>query len=77
MAFMTTDLFAGLQKKLQWQEQYFLMVPLWKKGMQTSIKNIKKNIFKIMWMDVGMAVPKPTETRCRDGSVQAIQRLHN
>ena len=30
--------------------------------------------------NVGMAVPKNTETRCRDGSVQArhvIQRLHN
>ena len=38
--------------------------------MQTSIKNI---------LDVRMAVPKTTETRCRDGSVQArhvIQRLH-
>ena len=39
----------------------------------TSIKNILK-----MLKDVGMAVPKTTETRCRDGSVQArhvIQRL--
>ena len=35
---------------------------------------------KQMYRDVGMAVPKTTETRYRDGSVQArhvIQRLHN
>ena len=35
--------------------------------------------FQKMYRDVGMAVPKTTETRCRDGSVQArqvIQRLH-
>ena len=34
--------------------------------------------FQKMYRDVGMAVPKTTETRCRDGSVQArhvIQRL--
>ena len=38
-------------------------------------KHLKK-----MYRDVGMAVPKTTETRCRDGSVQGrhvIQRLHN
>ncbi len=36
--------------------------------------------YQKMYRDVGMAVPKTTETRCRDGSVQArhvIQRLHN
>ena len=36
--------------------------------------------FQKMYRDVGMAVPKTTKTRCRDGSVQArhvIQRLHN
>ena len=36
--------------------------------------------FQKMYRDVGMAVPKTTETRCRDGSVQARhvkQRLHN
>ena len=36
--------------------------------------------FQKMYRDVGMAMPKTTETRCRDGSVQArhvIQRLHN
>ena len=36
--------------------------------------------FQKMYRDVGMAVPKATETRCRDGSVQGrhvIQRLHN
>ena len=36
--------------------------------------------FQEMYRDVGMAVPKTTETRYRDGSVQArhvIQRLHN
>ena len=36
--------------------------------------------FQKMYRDVGMVVPKTTETRCRDGSVQArqvIQRLHN
>ena len=35
--------------------------------------------FPKMLRDVGMAVPKTTETRCRDGSVQArqdIKRLH-
>ena len=35
--------------------------------------------FPKMKKDVGMAVPKTTETRCRDGSVQArqvIKRLH-
>ena len=35
--------------------------------------------FPKMKRDVGMAVPKTTETRCRDGSVQArqvIKRLH-
>jgi len=35
--------------------------------------------FQEMLKDVGMAVPKTTATRCRDGSVQArhvIQRLH-
>ena len=40
---------------------------------------VYKNFQKIL-RDVGMAVPKTTETRCRDGSVQArhvIQRLHN
>ena len=39
----------------------------------------KKRILKKRLKDVGMAVPKTTETRCRDGSVQArhvIQRLH-
>ena len=42
------------------------------------IKYIKH--FQKMYRDVGMAMPKTTETRCRDGSVQArhvIQRLHN
>ena len=29
--------------------------------------------FPKMLRDVGMAVPKTTETRCKDGSVQAIQ----
>ena len=36
--------------------------------------------FQKMYEDVGMAVPKTTETRCKDGSVQTrhvIQRLHN
>ena len=36
--------------------------------------------FQKMYRDVGMAVPRTTETRCRNGSVQArhvIQRLHN
>ena len=36
--------------------------------------------FQKMYRDVGMAVPKTTETRCRDDSVQGrhvIQRLHN
>ena len=36
--------------------------------------------FQKMYRDVGMAVPKTTETRCRNGSVQGrhvIQRLHN
>ena len=36
--------------------------------------------FQKMYRDVGMAVPKTTETRCRDGNVQGrhvIQRLHN
>ena len=35
--------------------------------------------FPKMLRDVGMAVPKTTETRCRDGSIQArqvIKRLH-
>ena len=35
--------------------------------------------FPKLLRDVGMAVPKTTETRCRDGSVQArqvIKRLH-
>ena len=39
-----------------------------------------KTHFQKMYRDVGMAVPKTTETRCRDGSVQGrhvIQRLHN
>ena len=43
--------------------------------------NIKyEKHFQKMYRDVGMAVPKTTETRCRDGSVQGrhvIQRLHN
>ena len=36
--------------------------------------------FQKMYRDVGMAVPKTTETRCREDSVQGrhvIQRLHN
>ena len=36
--------------------------------------------FQKIYRDVGMAVPKTKETRCRDGSVQGrhvIQRLHN
>ena len=76
MAVMTTDLFAGLCKKLQWQEQYFLMVSLYKKR---DANKYEKHVQK-MYRDVGMAVPKTTETRCRDGSVQGrhvIQRLHN
>ena len=35
--------------------------------------------FFLMLKDVGMVVPKTTDTRCRDGSVQVshvIQRLH-
>ena len=44
-------------------------VLLYKKSTQTSMKNI----FPKMLRDVGMAVPKTTETRCRDGSVQARQ----
>ena len=43
--------------------------------------NIKyEKHFQKMYRDVGMAVPKTTETRCRDASVQGrhvIQRLHN
>ena len=42
------------------------------------VKYIKH--FQKMYRDVGMAVPKSTETRCRDCSVQGrhvIQRLHN
>ena len=42
------------------------------------VKYIKH--FQKMYRDVGMAMPKTTETRCRDGSVQGrhvIQRLHN
>ena len=38
-----------------------------------------KNVFQKCKRGVGMAVPKTTETRCRDGSVQArqvIKRLH-
>ena len=34
--------------------------------------------FPKLWRDAGMASPKPKETKCRDGSVQArqgIQRL--
>ena len=31
----------------------------------------KEDANKNMLKDVGMAVPKTTETRCRDGSVQA------
>ena len=46
----------------------------------TTIGVIKyKKHFQKMSRDVGIAVPKTTETRCRDGSVQArhvIQRLH-
>ena len=30
-----------------------------------------------MWKDVAMAVPKTTETRCRDGSVQAKSVIQN
>ena len=44
----------------------------------TSIKYEKH--FQKMYRDVGMAVPKTTETRCRDGNVQGrhvIQRLRN
>ena len=46
-----------------------------------SLNSIKyEKHFQKMYRDVGMAVPKTTETRCRDGSVQGrhvIQRLHN
>ena len=45
-----------------------------KKGYKQVLKTFLK-----MLKDVGMAVPKTTETRCRDGSVQArhaIQKLH-
>ena len=47
-------------------------------GYMHPIKYIKH--FQKMYRDVGMAMPKTTETRCRDGSVQGrhvIQRLHN
>ena len=47
---------------------------------EINLKTSMKNIFKKMYKDVGMAVPKTTETRCRDHSVQGrhvIQRLHN
>ena len=33
-----------------------------------------KNIFQKMYRDVGMAVPKTTQTIYRDGSVQATPR---
>ena len=45
-----------------------------------SLYNKYEKHFQKMYRDVGMAVPKTTETRCRDGSVQGrhvIQRLHN
>ena len=53
---------------------------VWKYCMEVLyiIKYIKH--FQKMYRDVGMAMPKTTETRCRDGSVQGrhvIQRLHN
>ena len=41
--------------------------------------HISKKDKNLMLKDVGMAVPKTAETRCRHGSVQAkhaIQRLH-
>ena len=41
---------------------HFLMVPMCKKR----CKQVQKNV-----EDVGMAVPKTTESRCRVGSVQA------
>ena len=48
-------------------------------SMDSTILKYEKH-FQKMYRDVGMAVPKTTETRCRDGSVQGrhvIQRLHN
>ena len=44
-----------------------------------SIVNKYIKHFQKMYRDVEMAMPKTTETRCRDGSVQArhvIQRLY-
>ena len=45
-----------------------------------NIQNKYEKHFQKMYRDVGMAMPKTTETRCRNGSVQGryvIQRLHN
>ena len=45
---------------------------------QSSLYKYEKH-FQKMQRDVGMAVPKITDIRCRDGSVQArqvIKRLH-
>ena len=47
-------------------------------GQRHSITLKYEKHFQKMYRDVGMAVPKTTETKCRDGSVQGrhvIQRL--
>ena len=57
----------------------YLTVSNWSTHTRYIIVKYEKH-FQKMYRDVGMAVPKTTETRCRDGSVQArhvIQRLHN
>ena len=46
---------------------------------QSKLLRLYVQSIKTFSKDVGMAVPKTTETRCRDGSGQArhvIQRLH-
>ena len=64
-----------LDSKRSLQEQNHPLHLLCKK--KYASKNEKH--FPKMLRDVGMAVPKTTETRCRDGSGQArqvIKRLH-
>ena len=55
------------------------MIMLWEHFLTATVYKYEKH-FQKMHRDVGMAVPKTTETRCRDGSVQGrhvIQRLHD
>ena len=53
----------------------YILFGCWGSRMEALLYTSMKNIFKQMFRDVGMAVPKTTEIRHGGGSVQARQSI--